>query len=305
MFGEDEGGAHVSVVAQNPHIWPRLLLANLPREIHNIMLRRAAAQSARRAVGRPLRRRALRQMSGAPSSASTAGMRGGWARVALASLPIGGGLYVWQNWAELIGQVPGKGKTSSGTLEMDEMTRSQFERRYRLASSLGKGGFGEVWLATETSTGRKVAVKLLSMKQLPRALVEQEVTAMRRCGRHPNVVELIDAVWIAPNDANPCASHGTNRIHTHASRDTWIQRRRLIRTRATVSVCQSARRPSSWSSRLVAAFSSGSSKRVRAASRPLSPSRPRLATSSPTGAPLVGTVHIETNSRRPRREPTV
>jgi hypothetical protein len=152
----------------------------------------------------------------------TAQMREGWApRLALASLPLGtgAGLYLWRNWEDLMGGPSGGSELTSGSRTMTEMTRIQFDRRYKLVSSLGKGGFGEVWLATDRATGQKVAVKVLSMKQLPRALVEQEVTAMRRCGRHPNVVALLDAVLIAPDDDNPCAPlralAPAHRAHAH------------------------------------------------------------------------------------------
>ena len=87
-------------------------------------------------------------------------------------------------------------------MDQEDVPRFQFNKQYKLVRSLGKGGFGEVWLGIERATGRKVAVKILSLKQLPRSMVEQEVTAMRRCGRHPNVVALIDAVWIAPDEEN-------------------------------------------------------------------------------------------------------
>ena len=102
-------------------------------------------------------------------------------RIALISLPLGtgAGLYVWRNYDELVG---GTGKKAGMNLNDDDVPRSQFRKSYRLDRSLGKGGFGEVWLAIEKGTGKKVAVKILSLKHLPRAMVEQEVTAMRRCG---------------------------------------------------------------------------------------------------------------------------
>jgi serine/threonine protein kinase len=82
--------------------------------------------------------------------------------------------------------------SSSRPEDNGEVPRSQLTKRYNLEKSLGKGGFGEVWLATDRRTGQKVAVKVLSLKQLPRSMVEQEITAMRRCGQHPNVVALLE-----------------------------------------------------------------------------------------------------------------
>ena len=161
----------------------------------------AAIARARQAT-----RQAARRLSASSSSASAASL---WApRLALVALPIGTGaaLYVWRNWPDGEG---GRDGLSTRWEDDDMIPRAKFERRYKLVKSLGKGGFGEVWLAVEKGSGKKVAVKVLSLKQLPRAMVEQEITAMRRCGRHPNVVALLDAVWIAPDDENPCARHST------------------------------------------------------------------------------------------------
>lgn len=112
----------------------------------------------------------------------------------------GGGAYFWRQQ-----QHQGSGASSSSSRPEDngEVPRSTLERRYKMDKSLGKGGFGEVWLATDRRTGQKVAVKVLSLKQLPKAMVEQEITAMRRCGRHPNVVALLDVVWVQPDSTNP------------------------------------------------------------------------------------------------------
>jgi len=88
------------------------------------------------------------------------------------------------------------------SVEDVELSRAQLHRLYHFEKRLGKGGFGDVWLATDTRTGRLVAIKLLSLERLPRSMVEQEVVAMRRCGRHPNVVELLAVVWITPDNSN-------------------------------------------------------------------------------------------------------
>jgi len=82
------------------------------------------------------------------------------------------------------------------------MTRSQLESRYKMEKRIGQGGFGDVWLARDTRTGRRVAVKLLPLDRLPRRMVEQEVEAMRRCGSHPHVIELLAVVWVSPHGSH-------------------------------------------------------------------------------------------------------
>jgi hypothetical protein len=151
--------------------------------------------AVRRSAATVSRRRLLCTHPGSQASAA-------WgARIALVSVPLGAGagFYVWRNWDTLAsGSTSGSNSWTSG-----EVPRSQFESRYVIKKSLGKGGFGEVWLAVDVSTGKEVAVKVLSLKQLPRAMVEQEITAMRRVGRHPNIVALLDAIWIEPDKINP------------------------------------------------------------------------------------------------------
>jgi serine/threonine protein kinase len=83
-------------------------------------------------------------------------------------------------------------------VEESAMTRLQLEMRYKMEKRIGQGGFGDVWLARDTRTGRRVAVKILALDRLPRRMVEQEVEAMRRCGSHPHVIELLAVVWVHP-----------------------------------------------------------------------------------------------------------
>ena len=162
---------------------------------------RTNAQLLRRAATPRLLLSARRRPLCTPPAGAGNATFAAWApRVALAAVPIsvGAGLYVWRNWDN------GSDARSRATAwTTGEIPRSQFESRYRLKKSLGKGGFGEVWLALDVSSGKEVAIKVLSMKQLPRSMVEQEITAMQRCGRHPNVVSLLDAFWIAPDKTNP------------------------------------------------------------------------------------------------------
>ncbi|MEL6180255.1 MAG: serine/threonine-protein kinase, partial [Myxococcota bacterium] len=67
--------------------------------------------------------------------------------------------------------------------------------RYRLSKVLGRGGMGTVYLATHTTTGGAVAVKVLRARLLnqPQALERFELEARNTaCLHHPNVVRVFD-----------------------------------------------------------------------------------------------------------------
>ena len=61
--------------------------------------------------------------------------------------------------------------------------------RYRLVSSLGKGGMGEVWLADDTQLGRKVAIKFLTE-------AENDATARERLHREARSAAALDHPYI-------------------------------------------------------------------------------------------------------------
>ncbi len=66
---------------------------------------------------------------------------------------------------------------------------------YTLVKKLGRGGFGEVWLAdweTKFAT-TKVAVKLPLDEQIDHALIEQEAQLWARASGHTNVLPIIEA----------------------------------------------------------------------------------------------------------------
>ena len=155
--------------------------------------------SAGRGLLRPGHRRLL---SSASSSSATANL----GAAAAAVVGLGGALYLAFRGGD------GKQTVSERATELlsrvvsgddVEMSRAQLSARYDFKKRLGKGGFGDVWLCIDRTTKREVAVKVLSLEHLPRAMVEQEVLALRKCGRHPNVVELLEVVYVKPDADNP------------------------------------------------------------------------------------------------------
>ena len=83
-----------------------------------------------------------------------------------------------------------------------DISRAAVNARYELKAKLGKGGFGDVFVAVDKSSGQLVAIKVLSVAAQPKEMIEAEAYAMRRIGRHPNVVGLRDVVWVMPDDQN-------------------------------------------------------------------------------------------------------
>lgn len=66
---------------------------------------------------------------------------------------------------------------------------------YFLVKRLGRGGFGEVWLAERRTkfVTTKVAVKLPLNEQVDHAVIKQEAELWERASGHPNVLPIIEA----------------------------------------------------------------------------------------------------------------
>ena len=163
-------------------------------------LRPARSTLAGRSVagGRALLGRG-RQLSSMPAAA-----RQPIIMVGVGAIPVG--VAVWWLYSNSNSSKPPRSTSSTSWIEDEvDVPRALCAEKYELTSKLGKGGFGEVWVGIEKATGRLVAVKVLSLKMQPRNMIEQEVHAMRRCGRHPHVVELRDVLWVQPDGEN---AHG-------------------------------------------------------------------------------------------------
>jgi serine/threonine-protein kinase len=70
------------------------------------------------------------------------------------------------------------------------MAQHTIAGRYRLDEMLGRGGMSEVWAATDTELGRRVALKLLA-PNADTARFEREARAVASLG-HPNITQLYD-----------------------------------------------------------------------------------------------------------------
>lgn len=66
---------------------------------------------------------------------------------------------------------------------------------YTLIRKLGRGGFGEVWLAERRTkfVTTKVAVKLPLDEQIDHETIKQEATLWEHASGHPNILPIIDA----------------------------------------------------------------------------------------------------------------
>ena len=66
---------------------------------------------------------------------------------------------------------------------------------YTLLQKLGRGGFGEVWLAEKRTQfiTKKVAVKLPFNEKIDFQAIQQEATLWEQASGHPNVLPIIDA----------------------------------------------------------------------------------------------------------------
>src|ERR1043165_1695306 len=66
---------------------------------------------------------------------------------------------------------------------------------YTLIRKLGRGGFGEVWLAEKRTkfVTTKVAVKLPLDDQIDHVAIKQEATLWEKASGHPNILPIIDA----------------------------------------------------------------------------------------------------------------
>ena len=66
---------------------------------------------------------------------------------------------------------------------------------YSLVKKLGRGGFGEVWLAERKSQflSKKVALKLPLDEQVDFETIRHEAAVWEQASGHPNVLPIIDA----------------------------------------------------------------------------------------------------------------
>ena len=92
-------------------------------------------------------------------------------------------------------QVTFGGSSNTGDLEDDAMEIVDLATRYKIEKTLGKGGMGEVLLATDTRLGRKIAIKrILGDAARSRTAVNRFLTEAKSIAalNHSNIVQIHD-----------------------------------------------------------------------------------------------------------------
>ncbi len=97
--------------------------------------------------------------------------------------------------------------------------------KYELRSLLGKGGFGNVWLACNKQTGELVALKLMQMPEDEQA----DVKARERFMREIEIAHLLDHPHVlAALDYGYVSLHGHTSRTLHPGRDIGRLLKRLM-----------------------------------------------------------------------------
>ncbi|CEP00998.1 unnamed protein product (mitochondrion) [Plasmodiophora brassicae] len=85
------------------------------------------------------------------------------------------------------------GSTLSCSRSSDVVVTSTFESMYEIGAELGKGHFAVVHACVHVGTGVKYAVKVINKRRVTNPMsMREEVTVLRKVGRHPYCIELVD-----------------------------------------------------------------------------------------------------------------
>nr|XP_054508798.1 serine/threonine-protein kinase PAK 3-like [Agelaius phoeniceus] len=119
-------------------------------------------------------------------------------------------------WPAAAGSPPAAGTSCSSAAQQPEMREEQGLKtlrsivrlgqpmsKYTAFEELGRGGFGAVYKALDTSSGQQVAIKIMSLEEeMSEELAANEILAMRD-NRNPNIVTYLDSylvdaeLWLA------------------------------------------------------------------------------------------------------------
>ncbi|XP_059348682.1 serine/threonine-protein kinase PAK 3-like [Ammospiza nelsoni] len=119
-------------------------------------------------------------------------------------------------WPAAASSSPAAGTSCSSTAQQPEMREEQGLKtlrsivspgrptgKYTAFEELGRGGFGAVYKALDTSSGQQVAIKIMSLEEeMSEELAANEILAMRD-NRSPNIVTYLDSylvdaeLWLA------------------------------------------------------------------------------------------------------------